>query len=111
MCIKFVVVTKMKACMYATHFAFFLHITKELNVHLISVYKEIPHKMDIVMMVLQMTRIGRKEGREEGRKEGRERGREGNKNKYPSYLWLLFVKVCFFVKLHLSFLSCGQGGQ
>ena len=63
------------------HFVFFPHITKELQVHLISVYKEIPHKMDIIMMVFQMARIGRRrEGREESedgrKKEGREEKRK-----------------------------------
>ena len=48
---------------------------------MISVYKEIPHKMNIIMMVFQMARIGRKrEGREEsedgGKKEGREEKRK-----------------------------------
>ena len=55
------------------------------------------------MMGFQKTIIGREEGRKEGRKE--------TENKDPSYSWLLFVKASFFVKLALSFLSCGQWGQ
>ena len=55
---------------------FFPHITKEFQVHLISVYKKIPHKMDIIMMVFQMARIGRCEGREESGDGGTKGGRE-----------------------------------
>ena len=61
------------------HFVFFPHITKEFQVHLISVYKKIPHKIDIIMMVFQMARIGRRKGKEESGDGGKKGGREEKK--------------------------------
>ena len=57
---------------------FFPYITKGLQVHLVSVYKEIPHKMDIIM-ISQMARIGRREGKEESGEGGKKGGREENR--------------------------------
>ena len=45
---------------------------------MVSVYKEIPHKMDIIM-ISQMARIGRREGKEESGEGGKKGGREENR--------------------------------
>ena len=42
-------------------------------------YKKIPHKIDIIMMVFQMARIGRRKGKEESGDGGKKGGREEKK--------------------------------